>query len=223
MVTKKDIMKGYDKIAHKIGMYKEFYPACVKLAGHINGNVLDVGCGQGSLIKEIISCFPYVSVFGCDISFELCRISAKKNPEAIIIQSDAENLSFADGYFDFVFMTEVLEHLLNPAKALQEVSRVLEASGNFLLTVPNRDWLRYRAYKKARENYQPVDPVDDYWFNFDEVRSLLLANNFVIKKVKGEESLYFSGRMKKIERIGIMLLPTLNKRMKRLMVLCEKR
>lgn len=220
MVTKKDIMKGYDKIAHKIGMYKEFYPACVKLAGHINGNVLDVGCGQGSLIKEIISCFPHVSVFGCDISFELCMISAKSNPKATIIQSDTENLSFADGYFDFVFMTEVLEYLLNPAKALQEVSRVLEASGSFLLTVPNRDWLLYERYKKTREIYQPVD---DHWFNFDELRSLLLANNFVIKKLRGEESLYFSGKMKRIEKAGLMLFPVLNKRMKRLMVLCEKR
>lgn len=220
MVMKKDIINGYDKIAQKIGMYKEFYPACVKLAGHIKGNILDVGCGQGSLIKEIISCFPHVSVFGCDVSFELCRISAKRNPGAIIIQSDAENLSFADGYFDFVFMTEVLEHLLNPVKALQEISRVLKASGSFLLTVPNRDWLLYERYKKTREIYQPVD---DYWFNFEEVRSLLLVNNFVIKKVKGEESLYFSGRMKRIERVGLMLLPTLNKRMKRLMVLCEKR
>lgn len=49
---------------------------------------------------------------------------------------DVECLSFADASFDLIISNDVLEHVANPRKAMQEVSRVLRPQGELLMTVP---------------------------------------------------------------------------------------
>lgn len=49
---------------------------------------------------------------------------------------DVEQLSFADGSFDLVLSNDVLEHVVNPAKALEEAYRILRPQGELLMTVP---------------------------------------------------------------------------------------
>lgn len=53
-----------------------------------------------------------------------------------IRHEDAEKLSFADGSFDLIISNDVLEHVVNPRKALEEVCRVLRPKGELLLTAP---------------------------------------------------------------------------------------
>jgi SAM-dependent methyltransferase len=47
---------------------------------------------------------------------------------------DAHNLCFGDGVFDVVLCTEVLEHLVDPRRAIGEMHRVLRGGGTLLLT-----------------------------------------------------------------------------------------
>jgi SAM-dependent methyltransferase len=49
---------------------------------------------------------------------------------------DHERLPFADGVFDAVFCTEVLEHLRDPRRCLREIRRVLAPGGRVLVSVP---------------------------------------------------------------------------------------
>jgi ubiquinone/menaquinone biosynthesis C-methylase UbiE len=46
---------------------------------------------------------------------------------------DAEELLFRDGLFDFVFSLNAFEHIPNPGRALQEISRVLKPGGHAFL------------------------------------------------------------------------------------------
>ena len=53
-----------------------------------------------------------------------------------IRHEDCERLSFNDGELDFIISNEVLEHVNNPMKALQEKARVLRDGGELFMTVP---------------------------------------------------------------------------------------
>jgi GT2 family glycosyltransferase/SAM-dependent methyltransferase/glycosyltransferase involved in cell wall biosynthesis len=53
-----------------------------------------------------------------------------------IRHEDVERLSFPDGSFDLVISNDVLEHVVNPRKALEEAFRVLRSHGEMLMTVP---------------------------------------------------------------------------------------
>jgi SAM-dependent methyltransferase len=58
---------------------------------------------------------------------------------------DVTGLTFADGSFDLIVSSEVLEHVPDLAKALGETARVLKPGGAHLFTVPPRGHTRKRA------------------------------------------------------------------------------
>lgn len=168
-------MNGYDKVKDRIFMSDRFYRSCIRTSGNVHGNVLDIGCGQGLLIKKILEKSNANFVVGIDISPKLCSISAIRNPTARIVNADAENNCFVQNSFNVIFMTEVLEHLLEPQKALLEVARILKYNGKLVLTVPNRDWLLFEKYKRSKESFQPVD---DHWYRVNEIKLMLSRNHF---------------------------------------------
>lgn len=218
-ITKKEIAEGYDKIAKNVHLDTDFYRRCIAMHKGYSGSIVDIGCGQGLLLKELRKVANQDATFsGTDISAEMCRITKENNPDAIIKQGDAEDLPFDDNQFDIVFMTEVLEHLLDYPKALSEVKRVLKTDGVFIVTVPNRDWLRYDFYDKIRN--KSFQPVDDHYFRFKEIADLLESGGFKIEKHRGSDNLFYYGWKHKLEQFAAFFLPFLHKRMKRLIFRC---
>jgi len=53
-----------------------------------------------------------------------------------IRHEDVEHLSFGDAGFDAVVSMDVLEHVNDPVRAIEETARVLKPGGEFLLSVP---------------------------------------------------------------------------------------
>lgn len=110
---------------------------------HISGtfhedlNVLDVGCGNGYLLKEIRSRFPKVRLAGIDYSPDMVKLAAqRKLASCEIRRGDVRSLKLNESAFDVVISERCLINLLNPAeqdKALQEINRVLKPLGYFIL------------------------------------------------------------------------------------------
>jgi SAM-dependent methyltransferase len=55
-----------------------------------------------------------------------------------VANADALDLPFADGAFDRVIVSEVLEHIWDDERALVEIARVLRPGGRLAATVPTR-------------------------------------------------------------------------------------
>lgn len=97
--------------------------------------VLEVGCGDATFTAELAKYSPKVTAI--DISSGQIADNARRYPEITFRQHDvAERFPFADGAFEAVWCSEVLEHLFNPAYALSEMHRVLRPGGRLLVTVP---------------------------------------------------------------------------------------
>jgi ubiquinone/menaquinone biosynthesis C-methylase UbiE len=109
--------------------------------------ILDYGCGQGRYVAELRSIFPLADICGCDISDVGLEIARSKNPRASFIKMDSESIDCPDESFDFVISIEVLEHVGDVRKAIQEIVRVLTPGGAALITTPcaNRfslEWMK---------------------------------------------------------------------------------
>jgi ubiquinone/menaquinone biosynthesis C-methylase UbiE len=91
--------------------------------------VLDIGCGDGYGSLKLAR--AGYDVTGIDISGEMItRAREQVSPDqATFIQGDVNNLSFADRYFDGVMAINVLEWTADPAKALDELIRVVRVDG----------------------------------------------------------------------------------------------
>ncbi|HTR18376.1 MAG TPA: class I SAM-dependent methyltransferase [Candidatus Paceibacterota bacterium] len=211
--------KEYDRIAGTIGREDAFYERILALHSTYYGKILDIACGPGLLLKKLSDAAPRAQLFGIDISPKLCEIAKERNPEAEIQVGDAESLPYADETFDFVFMTETLAHLPRPSKALSEAHRVLKPTGIFILTVPNRDWLRYEFYERMRKE---KFPTGTHYFRFKEIESLLRGSGFRITRYMGSDNLYYYEPYHRYEQMLAFFLPFLHKRMKRLLFKCQK-
>jgi SAM-dependent methyltransferase len=109
--------------------------------------VLDLGCGFGRHAFEAARRGAHVvaldagrdEVEGVVATFvamaqagELSDVAA----HAAAVQGDALHLPFADGAFDRVICSEVLEHIPDDLAAMAELARVLRPGGTMAVTVP---------------------------------------------------------------------------------------
>ncbi len=104
--------------------------------------VLDAGCGRGFYLKAL-GHFNFIEeIHGVDIVDKYLK-TAKRNCRGSkfkIQKANIYSLPFPDNYFDCVICSEVLEHLSNDKKALNELKRVLKKEGTLLLTVPSKNF-----------------------------------------------------------------------------------
>lgn len=100
----------------------------------LDSRIIDIGTSSGSnllLLKQM----GFTNVKGVDMSDEAIRFCAQRDL-APVIKGDACSLPFADGTADFVFATDVIEHLDRDGVAVQEVARVLKPGRYAIITVP---------------------------------------------------------------------------------------
>jgi len=108
---------------------------------------LDIGCAEGQYVISMAKngCFS----IGIDISLPKVKRAKERNIEKTkFLLADAEDLPFKANSFDSVLMTELLEHLPYPLRALSEAKRVSKKW--ILLSVPLFE-SEYAHYKQFQE------------------------------------------------------------------------
>jgi ubiquinone/menaquinone biosynthesis C-methylase UbiE len=99
--------------------------------------VLDIGVGNGVLEKLAIE--QGIDIFALDPSKRsIANLRTRYNMGAKAQMGYGQSIPFRDNFFDFVIMTEVLEHLSADIchQTLVEVVRVLKPGGYLIGTVP---------------------------------------------------------------------------------------
>lgn len=99
--------------------------------------ILDAGCGTGGNLQRYAS---MGEASGVDPSPEAVRFCHERGFESVE-RAGLERLPFADGSFDLIAATDVLEHIAAEGEALRELWRVAAPGAALLLTVPAYMWL----------------------------------------------------------------------------------
>ncbi len=100
------------------------------------GRILDCGCGEGHLLEQLSG-----TKYGVDFSVDSLKRARERNPDANIYEANITDLPFDDDFFAVTICSEVLEHMPDYKKAINEMLRVTVDSGKIIITVPNeRNW-----------------------------------------------------------------------------------
>lgn len=125
------------------------------LPGVARGRLLDLGCGQAPLyglyrpMVETVTCVDWALTEHIDQSCDL-----------------AQPLPFGDGAFDTVILSDVLEHVPDPALVWREMARVLAPGGSVVVNVPFMYWLHahphdfYRYTNFALERFVAISGLE---------------------------------------------------------------
>lgn len=157
--------------------------------------LVDIGGGFGRLAETYAPLFKKCLLV--DTSQKLLN-KAKKNLEGYknitFKQGRVEKLPLNSSQFDAALMIRVVHHLPHPAKAIEEVVRVLKPKGYFILEFANKIHLKaiLKAFLKGKidcllshlpENISTRKSV--FFFNYHptHIKSLLLSNRFRIIKI----------------------------------------
>jgi SAM-dependent methyltransferase len=106
-------------------------------------SVLDVGCGEGYLLRKAARRASLA--LGADLDESRLRASRNGLPNPCrpgqssieLAVADGQRLPFADASFDRIICTETLEHVADAQLALRELARVLRPDGRLAVSVPH--------------------------------------------------------------------------------------
>ena len=123
---------------HRLTKYHDFFIQRIK----DGDNVLDVGCGYGSVARSIANARPLSRVVGIDI-YEPRLATAKKikNPSNLDFVLGDATLELPEGPWNTLILSNVLEHMNNRDEFLQNLLITAKTS-RMLIRVPlfERDW-----------------------------------------------------------------------------------
>lgn len=135
------VKKHFDKVSKKYDFYKKknkFYYSNLKIILSrlipVSSEVLEIGCGTGDLLYNLKPKIGY----GMDISDGMIKIAREKYKKS-------KNLQFSTKYpenkkFDYIFMSDVIEHLEDPKNVFNKLSKLLKKDGIFINTMANPIW-----------------------------------------------------------------------------------
>jgi len=176
---------------------KRYHSRFQFLLNHLKaGNILDVGnvgglFGQGKFnsfhlkLKETVA--DSSVVYGFDLYLPEDREKYPNQKQGNI----EDGLPYQDGFFDTVYMGELLEHLGNPLFAIEEVRRVLTGDGRLILDVPNPYYLmkifNYILFAETRGS----DPTHIIFYTPSSLTALLNKGGFLIKEFNFKLPVHF--------------------------------
>lgn len=131
--------KDYFAFQHQGGLLRGQLNARTKFARFVRpgDTVLDFGCGGGTLLRSL-ECARRI---GVEIN-PVARAEAQSHGiEVFEMPADVP-----DGIATVVISNHALEHVINPAAALQALRSKLKAGGKLVLVVPIDDWRTQRCY-----------------------------------------------------------------------------
>lgn len=131
---------------------------------HKSGRVLDVGCGRAWVAREM--CPKSYEVVSMDISLENTSVALERYPfgNHSAVVADVFNLPFNENTFDVIIASEIIEHVVDPVKFVENLIRVLKPGGTLIITTPYKEKLTYSLCVHCNK----LTPLHAHIHSFDE-------------------------------------------------------
>jgi len=148
-------------------------------------NILDIGTGTGTLLRNLRCVYPEASLCGIDLAYNMClRTAAKLEGDCTVVNGDAENIPFKGGTFDLVVSTSVLQWVGSISNAIHEFRRVLKPGGTLCIAFfcdgtlgELQNCFRDAACKDGCESSERTARLHRFW-SVDDIKLILDAMDF---------------------------------------------
>jgi SAM-dependent methyltransferase len=132
----KAALRGEPSYVWRLGQERRLQMILRAAGERVRGRVLEDGCGVGTYVEHLAASGG--RVFG--LEYDLERVHGAHQRSSLVVNAAGEGLPFPAGTFDLVLSHEVLEHVHDDRRAVEEILRALRPGGRLALFVPNRGY-----------------------------------------------------------------------------------
>ncbi len=149
-----------------------------------DSSVLDLGCGDGSLLKLLIK-ERNIKGYGIDTSIEKIIKSLNNNVNVINTNINHKLDYFADNSFNHVILAQSLQVVENPVELIKEMLRVGDEA---IISFPNMGYWRSRLYLFLKGKMPVTNELPHSWHSTPNIhlctikdfKEMCNLNNFTI-------------------------------------------
>ena len=126
-----------------------------------NARVLDVGCGDGSLMNLLIK-EKNIKARGLEINKENVKKCILKGLSVIEGNAETELHQFPDQSFDFAVLSQTLQAFYSPENVLKDLLRI---GKSVIVSIPNFGYWKVRTSLLAFGSMPVTKALPDTWYN----------------------------------------------------------
>lgn len=117
--------------------------------------ILELGCGNGGMLRVLRRSCPEATVVGMDLFFEGLR-HARSRDAGLLVQGDVNHPPLGV-QFDLIGMFDVIEHIPDHIGVLRSAGKILKPDGSMLITVPAHPslWSYFDEASRHCRRYTP--------------------------------------------------------------------
>ncbi|TQD23858.1 class I SAM-dependent methyltransferase [Methanolobus vulcani] len=139
---------------------------------------LDIGCGFGESLLYLKH--KKCDVYGVEADENVLKMAEKYDLDVKI--GLFEPADYSDQKFDYVTMSQVLEHMLNPIETVKGIHDILKPGGQLIFSVPNSQSLMAKLFKRKWINWHI--PYHQQHFTKDSILVLAHKCGFEVESIK---------------------------------------
>jgi methionine biosynthesis protein MetW len=155
------------------------------LAGLIDANsrVLDVGCGDGSLLLHLKK---IKNVDGRGLEIDQKRVQESVAKGLAVIEGDAEKdlVDYPNASFDFAILNQSLQQFHDPRKVLDELLRVAKKA---IITIPNFGYWKVRLNLLFQGTMPVTENLPHTWYNTPNLHMCTIKDFYNLCKLDNIE------------------------------------
>ncbi len=126
-----------------------------------NARVLDVGCGDGSLMDLLIK-EKNIKARGLEIDKENVKKCISKGLSVIEGNAETELHQFPDQSFDFAVLSQTLQAFYSPENVLKDLLRI---GKSVIVSIPNFGYWKVRTSLLVFGSMPVTKTLPDTWYN----------------------------------------------------------
>ncbi|MGO1043855.1 glycosyltransferase [Clostridioides difficile] len=169
-----------------------------------NINVLEIGCGIGATLLEIKNIYKNSSVYGIEISESAGKL-AKNSADVLVANIEEAELDYKKGFFDYIILGDVLEHLVNPWKVVNDLKQYLKKDGCLIASIPNLMHVSVlRHLVQGNFTYTDAGILDKThlrFFTLNEIVRMFNDSNYTIDNVSATKMMISEDDNRFIDRM----------------------